>query len=133
MRGDRMLARARRLQAALMHSQCVISRQTGTVFDENTGDYVPATQTVYDGICDFRIDTSMYRNLDAQSQILTEQRPMLKIPVVGSGDVQVGDEGELMVHPHDPELVGLRFRVASVHTKTHASARRVTVEVRNDG
>lgn len=129
MRGDRMLARARRLQAELMHSTCRITRNSGTTFNETTGEYQPAVTTVYEGKCDFRFDSSTFRMLDAQSQILTEQRPILKLPVTTSAAVRVGDVGELITHRHDTGLVGMRFRIASVHTKTHASARRLTVEV----
>lgn len=112
-----------------MTSTCSISRVTGRTLDEETGEYVDTTVAVYSGPCEFRFDSEALNAVDGQGQILSEQRPLVKLPVEGSAGVQVDDVGTLTGHPLDSGMVGLSFRIAGVHTKTRATSRRLPVEV----
>lgn len=119
----------RRQAEALMTSACTITRVTGRVLSESTGEYVDTLTTIYDGPCEFRFDSEVVSPVDAQSQLLTEQHPMVKLPVGTSAGVKVDDQGTLTVHPLDAGVVGLRFRIAGLHSKTRATSRRLPVEV----
>ena len=112
-----------------MTSTCVIRRVSGQVLSEVTGEYTPTTTTVYDGPCELRFDSSVLSPVDGQSQLLVQQQPLVKLPVEGSAGVTVDDVGELTGHPLDPGMVGLVFRVAGLHSKSRATARRLPVEV----
>jgi hypothetical protein len=119
----------RRQAEALMVSECVVTRVTGKAFNDETGLYEPTVETVYSGKCDFRFTGTAFREVDGQSQLLTEQHPVLKLPVDGSAGVRVDDEGVLTAHPLDAGLVGMKFRIAGENTRTYATARRLPVEV----
>lgn len=112
-----------------MTSTCTITRVTGRALSESTGEYVDTLATVYQGPCEFRFDSEALNAVDGQGQILSEQRPLVKLPVEGSAAVQVDDVGTLTGHPLDAGMVGLKFRIAGVHTKTRATSRRLPVEV----
>ncbi|MHB9004002.1 MAG: DUF6093 family protein [Coriobacteriia bacterium] len=119
----------RRQAEALMTSTCEITRVTGRTLSESTGQYTDVTAVVYSGKCELRFDSAKLNEVDGQGQILVEQSPVVKLPVDGSADVKVGDVGTLTGHPLDSGLVGLTFRVAGLHSKTRATARRLPVEV----
>lgn len=119
----------RRQAEALMSSTCTITRVTGRVLSESTGQYTDTTTVVYSGKCELRFDSSVLNEVDGQARIATEQAPLLKLPVDGSAGVKVGDSGTLTAHPLDSGMVGLKFRVAGVHSKTRATARRLPLEV----
>lgn len=112
-----------------MTSTCTITRVTGRVLSESTGQYTDTTTVVYLGRCELRFDSAMPNEVDGQARITTEQVPLLKLPVDGSAGVKVGDSGTLTAHPLDVGMVGLKFRVAGVHSKTRATARRLPLEV----
>ena len=112
-----------------MTSTCEIRRVTGRTLNESTGQYTDTRTVVYSGPCEFRFDSEALNAVDGQGQILSEQRPLVKLPVVGSAAVRVDDVGTLTGHPLDSGMVGLTFRIAGVHTKTRATSRRLPVEV----
>jgi hypothetical protein len=115
---------------SMMKSTCVIRRVTGTELDEETLNTTPTYEVSYSGRCRVRFaSTAAPREVDAQSQLLVEQEPILHLPVVGSEGVRVGDVAEITANPHDPKLVGVRFRVAGVHSQTLGTARRFPIEV----
>ena len=102
---------------------------TGRTLNESTGEYTDTTTVVYSGPCEFRFDSEALNAVDGQGQILSEQRPLVKLPVEGSAGIQVDDVGTLTAHPLDAGMVGLKFRVAGLHSKTRATSRRLPVEV----
>lgn len=129
MRGDRILARGRRLAAELMPAECVIRRTTGeTVLNEVTLETEPVSTVIYEGPCDPEFDSSVLREVEAVGRALTEQQPILKLPVVGSEDVRVNDVAEITAHRHDARMVGLKARIAGAHGGS-VTARRLPVEV----
>lgn len=119
----------RRQAEALMTSTCTITRVTGRALSESTGQYTDTTTVIYSGKCELRFDSEALNAVDGQGQILSEQRPLVKLPVEGSAGVQVDDVGTLTGHPLDAGMVGLTFRIAGIHTKTRATSRRLPVEV----
>jgi hypothetical protein len=119
----------RRQAEALMVSSCVISRMSGRSLNEQTGEYSDTFTVVYDGRCEFKYSQASFEDVDAASQQLTQQRPVLKVPVEGTAGVMVGDVVELTGHPLDTGMVGLQFRIAGLHSRTYATARRFPVEV----
>lgn len=123
----------RRHAESLMVSKCVITRTSDPTFNESTGEYTPTVTTVYSGKCEFRFNSTAFREVDGQSQLLTEQQPMLKLPVEGSAGVRVDDEGVLTEHPMDTGKAGMTFRIAGEHSKTFATSRRLPVEVTTGG
>lgn len=126
---DGAISFGRRQAEALMTSACTITRVTGRVLDESTGQYADTTSTIYSGKCELRFDSAVLNEVDGQARIATEQAPLLKLPVDGSAGVKVGDSGALTAHPLDAGMVGLKFRVAGVHSKTRATSRRLPLEV----
>lgn len=112
-----------------MLSTCTVNSAGEPVWDEATGDYVPSGTTVYEGPCKLRFPSTVLRESDVQSQFVVEQEPMLALPVVGSELVSVGDVVTITANPFDAAMVGLKLRVAGVHTQTFATARRFPVEL----
>lgn len=118
-----------------MTSVCVIGDEvTGTVLDETTGEYpVEIVTPSYEGVCKIRFNSTVTSDVDAQSQILVEQSAILSLPVDTSGEVQVQQICRIVENPHDPALVGKKFRITGDHTQTLATARRFPVEMVSNG
>lgn len=114
-----------------MVSTCTITSDGVKVWDEETGGYVESGTTVYSGPCKLRFPPQgrSLRELDVQGQFLIEQEPLLSLPVAGSELVSPGDVVTITANPFDPAMVGLKIRIAGVHTQTFATARRFPVEV----
>lgn len=120
---------------SMMQDRCVVERVTaGTVLDEVTGEYTPVTVRVYpvgvaaDGPCQFKAANTAVRDVEAAGQLLVEQSATLKLPVAGSEVVREGDVVTITASRFDPQLVGVRVRVAGSHHQTFATARRFPVE-----
>lgn len=123
----------RRHAEAQMISACIIRRITGRVLNESTGQYEDTWLTVYTGKCEFKFNHGSFEDIDAASQQMTQQRPILKVPVNGTANVEVGDVVELTAHPLDAGMVGQTFRIGGLHSKTFATSRRFPVEVTTGG
>lgn len=121
------LSVGRRYAEAGMAWECVITRKTGTVFNETTGLNVPTVVPVWAGPCDLQLPTPRVFARASQDQLLTEQQPILKVPVEGTADVTVGDDVVITASPTDPASVGLQLKVAGVHPATYSTARRLPV------
>lgn len=134
MSAESVILQGRAFQEAQFISRCVIRRQAGETFNETTGEYEPTWTTVYpesgdDGPCLLKFDSSSMREVDAQSQQLVRQRPILKLPVATSAGVRIDDVAEITENPLDPARVGLKVRISGDHVGTLTTARRFPVEV----
>jgi hypothetical protein len=126
------IARLGRRQAeALMESTCTITKQATGSVDPTTALRTQTTATVYSGKCRLRFPTGAADDIDAAAQILARQTPTVSIPVeaAGSGDVRPDMILTITANPLDPSLVGIRFRVRGIQFQTHATARRLQVEL----
>lgn len=130
MTAETVIAQGRAFTEALMASRCRIERATGEqVLDEQTGNYVPAVETVYEGACKVKFVSSVVGDVDAQSQFLTNQTAVLSLPVEGSDGVVIDDVAVITLNPMDDDLVGKRLRIAGYHGQTFATARRFQAEL----
>lgn len=113
-----------------MISACTITRAGETTVDPETGLETPATTTIYTGICELQFKDDQALPVLADGQVLASQSPVLKLPVDadGSGAVEVDDIAEITGNPFDTSMIGLKVRIAGVHFKTFATARRFPVE-----
>ncbi len=125
---ESVTARGREFEQQGYTSRCTITRPGPKIFDPETGDYTFSDVEVYADICEFRFQDAQPREIDGQAQQFTEQRPQLKLPVIGSEGVAV-DDVAVIDESDDVALVGLRMRIAGLDGKTYAVARRLPVEV----
>lgn len=112
-----------------MSSACIVRRATGDAIDHNTGIDTPTYAVIYTGKCRLRFDFARVTEVQAAGQTVSDQRPVLSLPVLTSGDVLTNDVAEITANPLDPSLVGKKFRIAGVHAQSQATARRFPVEV----
>lgn len=130
---EAVLARGRAAAEARMISECVIRSPGKPVFDKETGKTESPRTTVYSGACEVMFRSVVVSDRDVQSRLYAEQSPELKLPVLSSADLQVGDEVEVTTNPHDPALVGVKATLEGIHAMSHATSRRLTVKVLSHG
>lgn len=58
---------------------------------------------------------------------ITTLRRVLKLPVSVTG-LRVDDRVRVVASAHDPDMVDRAFRISSLHGKTYATTRRVSIE-----
>lgn len=128
---DSTILAGRRMMEGLMESTCVIRRGTAEAIDHATGLASDTTATIYTGPCRVKFAFARVTEVQAAGQTVADQRPILSLPVgsPGSGDVRTNDVAEILTNPMDPDLVGVKFRVAGVHSQSQATARRFPVEI----
>lgn len=119
----------RRQAEALMDSECTITSVATAGVDPATGEYTTTTTTVYSGKCRLRWPTALANEVDGAGQIIAKQSPTLSIPIEGTGDVLPDMIATITASPLDESTVGLKLRVKGVQFQTHATARRLQVEV----
>ena len=125
-----VLGFGRRMAEARMTDTVRISRQSGAPTpDPVTGDLVYTSTTVYEGKCRLVLQSTVVRDVDAQSQLLGVQQPRLDVPVSGTGDVRNGDVFVILSSEADSQLVGLEGVVAGMFPHSGSTARRLPVEV----
>lgn len=112
-----------------MTSTCRITRKGAGALNDTTGNYGGTPSTIYDGACKFVMDDDQPNDIEAQAQHFAQQRPRLDLPVSTSVTINVDDEFEITEDDHDTRLVGIKGRIAGLHMKTYATARRFPVEV----
>lgn len=122
-----LVGRGRAAAERLMVDTCIIDRRSGSVLDEDTGQYVDTYTTVYSGKCRIQVTDPGGRAADAGEQTSQIQSLVLQVPMTVSG-VKVDDRVSLTASALDPDLVGRTFRVSDLMHKTHATARRLPVE-----
>ncbi|GAB3656481.1 DUF6093 family protein [Glycomyces tarimensis] len=120
-----VLARGRAAAERLMVDRCTIRRRTGETTDRTTGAVVPTYSTLYaDQKC--RVQTRGYwgeaRDIGEAALVLLSVEVQLPMAVTG---LQVRDEIVLVSSEHDPDLVGILFRLKDLNHKSHATMRRV--------
>lgn len=113
-----------------MVDTCTIRRvdRTQPVRDPATGEETYPSTVVSTGMCKVqRYDGQAATETDVAGRVVTVDRLSVHLPV-GSPPVQLDDEITIDVATYEPGLVGRMFRVALVHIKSMATARRVVVE-----
>lgn len=125
---DALLARGRAAAERLMVDQCVIRRRTGSTTDPDTGQITPVYEDVYTGKCRLQQRDVQAREENPGAAELLMVRRELHLPVVASAGVRAGDQVQITVCVHDPDLVGRRLVVRHEMSKSLATARRVGVE-----
>lgn len=132
-----VLARGR-ARAALTHTDTIkVVRESGTTWDESTGQHVPTLVTVYEGPGRVSLpSTSSLSRTETQGLVETAQGPVLKLPIEApagaSGDpgqVTTGDVAEVLASAEDAALVGRKLRVVGIQPQSHATQRRFPAEV----
>jgi hypothetical protein len=119
----------RRTAEALMESTCTIRRRTGVTTDHSTGVETPVWSVIFAGKCRLRFPFVRPQQVDAAGQVLSQQRGILSVPVEGTAGVRADDVATIDSNPSDSGVVGLLLRVEGPFVETHASARRLPVEV----
>lgn len=121
--GGRMLAES------LMLSTCTITRVTGSTVDDATGLVTDTTATVYTGVCELKFPDTQSRYLSAGGQQLSDQQPVLKLPVgADSALVLPDDVAVITANQVDAAQVGVKVHIAGQHFKQFQTAYRFPVE-----
>jgi hypothetical protein len=104
-------------------------RGPGTrVLDEDTGQYVVTPGPVkYSGKAKIQTTDAIGNDSEAGDRLVMTTRFRVDLPM-GAPSAAVDDVFTVTSSLHDPELVGCRFRVASLVHKTFMTARRLAVE-----
>lgn len=114
---------------SLMVDSCVVGRKTsGGVLNEETGEYEPGFESVYEGPCKLKAAAVQAQDVDAQSQLLIIQQQTLSLPVAGSEGVRPGMVARVTLR-NDPDVGVVEVRVVAPHQQTFSSARRFPVEL----
>jgi hypothetical protein len=113
---------------SLMVDTVTITRADGpSTFDDALGTVTEATVEVYDGKARITQDRAVNENDAGAGRTVETIRRELQIPIAAPR-VEVDDIVTVTSSAHDPDLVGRVLRVAALHNKTHATARRVAIE-----
>lgn len=124
---EAIIAAGRRFAESRMLSTCTITRLVGSVLNETTGRYDDQVVPVYSGPCHLQLSSPRVFARNGQDQLISEQQPILKLPIVGSEGITVGDVATITSSPMDAGLVGTQLHIAGVHPATYATARRLPV------
>lgn len=122
----------RRQAEALMESTCAITRTTPAdpAVDPETGlNNPPVVTTIYAGKCRLRFPFVRPEQALAAGQQLAKERGILSLPMDGSANVTTNDIATITANVLDTGSVGQKFRVMGPFTETHATSRRLPVEV----
>lgn len=112
-----------------MQSTCEITRVTGTTVDPATGLEVKTTEVVWSGVCRLRYPYVRPQQVLADGQQLSKNRGILWVPVEGTGGIAADDVATITASDLDPDSVGMKVRVESQFAETHATSRRLPIEV----
>lgn len=120
----------RRLAEALMTDTVRVFRRTESGdFDDVTGEPEYTDTDLYEGPGRLVLRSSVVRDVDAGHQLQAVQGPRLDLPVAGTGGIGSGDRFEVTASVSDSALVGVSGVVSGGFPQTHATARRLPVEV----
>lgn len=122
----------RRQAEALMGSTCAITRTTPAdpAVDPETGlNNPPVVTTIYAGKCRLRFPFVRPEQALAAGQQLAKERGILSLPMDGSAGVTTNDIATITANDLDAGSVDMKFRVMGPFTETHATSRRLPVEV----
>jgi len=125
----RMTLFGRRQAENLMESTCAVRRVTGSTRDPDSAQNVPTYLDVWSGPCRLRFPFVRPQQVDAAGELLNQQRGILSVPVDGTSGIQTNDIVTITAAPLDDGMVGVRLRVMGPFFETHATARRLPVQV----
>lgn len=110
-----------------MVDTATVTRVTGRVLDEDTGEYVDTTSTVYSGKVRVQVRNAAVAALplSGERQVVAMQ---LEVWFPISVTVRVDDRVTVTASEFDPALVGRVFRVREEMQKTHLTSRRTIVQ-----
>lgn len=116
---------------SIMASRVVISRETGTVRDPETGNNVPSWTVIYEGKARVRMPSTQAREIDQAGQRIVESAPTLSLPIgdASAALVALDDVALLVEHRPDPLVVGTQMRIVEGIDQTWSTARRFSVEI----
>jgi hypothetical protein len=123
------LARGRAAALALMVDTCVIKRVTGETTDPFSGTITPTAVTLYAGMCRVQHREAQGREETPGQAFLVMLLLELQLPMTVTG-LQVDDQVTITASAHDPDLAGRTFYIRDLMHKTHATARRVSIQER---
>lgn len=126
---ESVLARGRAAAEARMVDACVIRRTTAKSTNTTTGVVTPTLATIYTGKCEIQQAEAQGRQENSAEAHLLMLQLQLKVPMTAAALERL-DEVEITASAHDPELVGRIFRIRDLHHKSHATARRVSIQER---
>lgn len=106
-----------------------VLRASEPTWSEDTGEHSASEVVVYEGPGRVRFPGVGGRRVDEQGAAVTVQEAVLSLPIDGTGGIRVDDVAECVASRHDPEMVGVRFRVDEPHWQSQSTARRFGVEV----
>lgn len=129
MSADSATLAARALAESLMESACEVKRAVGVTRDPESGVDEPVYSDVWSGPCRFRFPFVRPSDQDVAAQSLSTQRGIVSVPIVGTEAIRTGDVVFITVSPLDAGMVGAQLRVKGPFFETHATARRLPVEV----
>lgn len=129
MSADSATLAARALAESLMESVCEVRRAVGVSRDPDSGVDEPVYDDVWSGPCRFRFPFVRPSDQDVASQVLSTQRGIVSVPIDGTDVIRTGDVVFITVSPLDAAMLGAQFRVKGPFFETHATARRLPVEV----
>lgn len=104
-------------------------RGPGTrVLDEDTGQYVTTPGPLkYAGKAKIQTVDALGQDNEAGDRVVVQTRFRVDLPM-SAPEAAVDDVWTHTASVHDPELVGCKFRVASLIHKSFMTARRLAVE-----
>jgi len=131
--GSDLLAQLPYLRAeaeSRMTDTCTIyTAGAGRVWNDETLSYDDDEGVaIYSGPCRVKRGNTQAASEDAAGQPLTTQSLEVHLPVLTSSLVGVNDIVQITNAPHDPALLGRRFRITSSPAHSQATARRLPVE-----
>lgn len=111
---------------SLMSDRILVTRASGDVWDEDTGQYIPGTETVYEGIGRLRDTSSRGRRVDDAAADTTVMSLTLSVPI--GTPAEVGDVAEVVESATNAALVGNRYRLMEPTDSSYATAARFIIE-----
>lgn len=123
-----LLARGRERAEALMVDAGELRGPDTRVLNETTGQYAVTPGALkYAGKGKVQTTDAIGHDAEAGDRGIMITRYEVHLPISAAA-AAVDDVWSVTSSPNDPELVGRRFRVASLMHKTHPTARRLAVE-----
>lgn len=120
------LARGRQAAETLMVDACVIDRPTGEA--TGPGGVISTTYgpVLYSGKCRMQVGNQESHGTDVGEAYRIVSRPQLQLPMTVTG-LREGDRVRMTAAALDQDLVGKVYVIRDVMSKTHLTARRVTL------
>lgn len=122
------LVMGRRMAETRMSDVCLVTRVTGSSWDESLGEEVDTFTTVYSGACRVRHASPNGKDVDAAGQLLTQSFLELHVPV-GAPAFAPDDVVVITASATRSDQVGRRFHVVSPFDGSQTTALRYRVEV----